>query len=179
MSSSPSLSSQRTKTYSKRVRTHLSTETSPSALATPSKKRKRFSDDENEDSKDENRVFKRANTFKSTYSSTKKPVRNAKSSPTTRKPLQQLVLALSTAPSLISCPMCNLSYTRGAPDDEDLHKVHCPRVMRGSEWGKEEEREAIKANVSIIESHVELSNGQHGRIVSIPGCTSGKIGSKV
>lgn len=51
--------------------------------------------------------------------------------------------------------------------------------MRGSEWGKEEEREALKANVSVIESRVELSTGQHGRIISIPGSATGKIGSKV
>ncbi|CAG8561185.1 12241_t:CDS:1, partial [Acaulospora colombiana] len=178
MSSSSSLSIQRTKTYSKRSRSHVPTDTSRSTPATPSKKRKRTSDDENDDSKGENRVFKRANTFKTAYTSIKKGVSNVKPSHTTRKPLQQLVLAFSAAPSLVSCPLCDLSYTRGAPDDEDLHKIHCPRVMRGTEWGREEEREALKANVSIIESRIELSNGQHGRIISIPGSTTGKIGSK-
>lgn len=81
--------------------------------------------------------------------------------------------------TLRTCPLCDLSYTRGAPEDESLHRSHCARVQRGMEWGREEEREIVTAGVVEIASHVKLAKGRHGRIVSCPAECTGKIGSKV
>ncbi|KAF9001889.1 hypothetical protein BDQ17DRAFT_557501 [Cyathus striatus] len=63
---------------------------------------------------------------------------------------------------LRSCPSCKLSYTKGAPDDEMLHRVHCARVQKGMEWGREEEKEKEK-----------------GRIICFPADVAGKIGAKI
>jgi N-acetyltransferase len=80
------------------------------------------------------------------------------------------------------CPSCSLSYTKGAVDDEALHKKHCARVQRGLEWGKEEEKEAHKAGVRVIEDLVRIqgpTGATHGRIIAIPADVRGKIGLKV
>lgn len=92
--------------------------------------------------------------------------------------LTQLHFSLDT-PTLRTCPLCDLSYTRGAPDDEALHKAHCARVQRGLEWGREEQREAEKAGVEELESSVKLPNGARGRIVCFRPDVGGKIGAKV
>ncbi|KAI0636784.1 hypothetical protein C8Q77DRAFT_1094610 [Trametes polyzona] len=92
--------------------------------------------------------------------------------------LTQLHFSLDT-PTLRTCPLCDLSYTRGAPDDETLHKAHCARVQRGLEWGREEQREAEKAGVEEIESRVKLSNGARGRIICFRPDVGGKIGAKL
>ncbi|KAI0748300.1 hypothetical protein C8Q80DRAFT_1171066 [Daedaleopsis nitida] len=92
--------------------------------------------------------------------------------------LTQLHFSLDT-PILRTCSLCDLSYTRGAPDDEALHKAHCARVQRGLEWGKEEEREALKAGVEELQSNVKLRNGARGRVVCFRPDVGGKIGSKL
>ncbi|KAI0362323.1 hypothetical protein OH77DRAFT_1500041 [Trametes cingulata] len=92
--------------------------------------------------------------------------------------LTQLHFSLDT-PVLRTCPLCDLSYTRGAPDDEALHKAHCARVQRGLEWGKEEEREAARAGVEEVEGSVKLRNGARGRIICFRPDVGGKIGAKL
>jgi len=71
-----------------------------------------------------------------------------------------------------------MSYTKGAPQDESLHKAHCARVQRGMEWGKEEERESVKAGISEVASGVPLNDGRKGRIVSFRADVSGRMKSK-
>ncbi|TBU35789.1 hypothetical protein BD311DRAFT_680415 [Dichomitus squalens] len=92
--------------------------------------------------------------------------------------LTQLHFSLDT-PTLRTCPLCDLSYTRGAPDDESLHKAHCARVQRGLEWGKEETREETKGGVEELESNIKLSNGSRGRIICFRPDIGGKIGAKL
>lgn len=93
--------------------------------------------------------------------------------------LTQLHFAIEKS-TLRTCPLCNLSYTKGAPEDESLHRTHCARVQRGMEWGKEEERECSKVGVVEVASQVRIGkNGRRGRIISCPGECSGKVGSKV
>lgn len=70
-----------------------------------------------------------------------------------------------------------------------LHKG-CPRrrgatpislwpSQRGMEWGKEEEREALKASVDEVATNVKLRDGTKGRIICFPASVGGKIGTKV
>lgn len=106
-----------------------------------------------------------------------KPKANDKSKSKQGK-LTQLHFSLDT-PTLRTCPLCDLSYTRGAPDDEALHKAHCARVRRGLEWGKDEEREAAKAGVEELHTNVKLRNGARGRVICFRPDVGGKIGSKV
>jgi len=172
------MSSKRAKTYSKRTRSFLDGASAPLSPSPISKKRSR---DENE-SDEEKRVTKKPKTFKSSFESTKRPLAKSKLTDGTaaaRKPLRQLVLAVSSAPALLSCDKCGLSYTRGAPEDEELHRSHCQRVVQGTEWGREEEREMIKSNATVVESHVTLPDGRWGRIVSIRASTTGRLGAKV
>ena len=97
-----------------------------------------------------------------------------------QKQLTQLHFALDTS-VLRTCSICSLTYTRGAPDDESLHRAHCARVQKGMEWGKEEEREAKngKVHVEEVASDVKLKNGAKGRIICFRADVGGKIGSKV
>lgn len=97
-----------------------------------------------------------------------------------QKQLTQLHFALETS-VLRTCATCALTYTRGAPDDESLHRAHCARVQKGMEWGKEEEREAKNGKVSVeeVRSDVKLRNGAKGRVVCFRADVGGKIGSKV
>lgn len=60
-----------------------------------------------------------------------------------------------------------------------MHKSHCIRVQKGAEWGREDEREAIKAGRIVIESRVELPGGQHGRVISLRAAGVGKASTKV
>ncbi|KAH9945949.1 uncharacterized protein BXZ73DRAFT_37206 [Epithele typhae] len=92
--------------------------------------------------------------------------------------LTQLHFALD-APTLRTCPLCDLSYTRGAPDDEALHRAHCARVRRGLEWGREEQREADAARVEELLAGVKLANGARGRVVCFRPDVGGKIGAKL
>ncbi|KAH9842720.1 uncharacterized protein C8Q71DRAFT_217495 [Rhodofomes roseus] len=92
--------------------------------------------------------------------------------------LTQLHFALDVT-VLKTCEHCDLSYTKGAPDDESLHRKHCARVQRGLEWGREEEREALKANVEELAAGVKLKNGTKGRMVFFRPDVGGKIGTKL
>jgi N-acetyltransferase len=96
----------------------------------------------------------------------------------TQKSLTQLHFALDTS-VLRTCPLCDLSYTKGAPADEHLHKSHCTRVLKGMEWGREEEREKVKAGVEEVGSGIRLKDGRRGRIVCFRADVGGRIGSKV
>ncbi|PFH50089.1 hypothetical protein AMATHDRAFT_146061 [Amanita thiersii Skay4041] len=95
-----------------------------------------------------------------------------------KKTLVQLHFCIDK-PVLRTCPSCALSYTKGAADDEALHRVHCARVQKGMEWGREEERENVKAGVVEVAGGVKLSNGVRGRIICFRADIGGKIGSKV
>lgn len=98
----------------------------------------------------------------------------------TTKPLTQLHFVVDS--TLRTCPSCSLSYIRGAVDDEVLHKRHCARVQRGLEWGKEEEKEAHKAGIRVIDDYVRIKGHAgdiHGRIIAVPAHVGGKIGAKV
>jgi N-acetyltransferase len=75
--------------------------------------------------------------------------------------------------------LCQFSYTKGAPQDESLHRAHCARVQRGMEWGREEEREKIKWGVVEVASGVPLKDGSKGRIISFRADVGGRIKSKV
>lgn len=95
-----------------------------------------------------------------------------------QKTLTQLHFVLESS-VLRTCPLCELSYTKGAPDDEVLHRSHCTRVQRGMEWGREEEREAAKAGVVEVAVNVKLKNATYGRIICFPATAGGRIGLKV
>ena len=79
--------------------------------------------------------------------------------------------------------MCDLSYIKGAEDDEVLHKTHCARVQQGMEWGREEEKDGIRDGQSIIlevENDIKLAGAKHkGRVICFPADVNGKIGAKV
>lgn len=91
--------------------------------------------------------------------------------------MTQLHLTLART-AIRTCQSCQLSYTRGAPEDEDLHKKHCARISRGAEWGKEEAKYE-GAEVTVVESGITLNNGERGRIVRFPANVGGKLGTKV
>ncbi|KAJ7197154.1 hypothetical protein GGX14DRAFT_668286, partial [Mycena pura] len=94
------------------------------------------------------------------------------------KALTQLHFCIDQT-TLRTCPLCALSYTKGAPDDESLHRAHCARVQKGMEWGREEEKEALKAGVTEVVSDAKLKNGSKGRIICFRADAGGKIGSKL
>jgi N-acetyltransferase len=110
------------------------------------------------------------------------PKKRAKSTHKSEKPKQtnftQLHFCLDTS-ILRTCPLCDLSYTKGAPDDESLHRTHCARVQRGMEWGREEEKDKDKAEVTEVAVGVRLKDAKRGRILSVRADATGKIGSKV
>lgn len=92
---------------------------------------------------------------------------------------------LSSKPILVTCKLCDLSYTKGAVEDEELHRTHCLRVIRGMEWSREE-RALEKplgsgtSDVEVVEERCVLPNGIVGRIVRIRcDVTKGKLGQKV
>lgn len=101
----------------------------------------------------------------------KKPV-------TKQKSLTQLHFCIDQ-PVLRTCVACGLSYTKGAPDDEALHRAHCSRVQRGMEWGREEDKESIKSGVIEVGVGIKLKDGRKGRIICFRADVGGKIGSKV
>lgn len=102
-----------------------------------------------------------------------KPANNGK-----QKTLTQLHFNLETS-VLRTCPLCDLTFTRGAPDDESLHRSHCLRVQKGLEWGKEEEKENLKAGVEEFCNDIRLKNGSKGRIICFRAEVTGRIGTKV
>ena len=82
------------------------------------------------------------------------------------------------------CPLCDLSYIKGAEGDEALHKTHCARVQQGMEWGREEEKDGIRDGQSIIlevETDIKLAGAKDkkGRIICLPADINGRIGAKV
>ena len=115
---------------------------------------------------------------KRTKHSVKSNSKSLKKTKQNRKILTQLHFAIDRT-TLWTCPLCDLSYTKGAIEDESLHRSHCARVQRGMEWGKEEERESVKIGVVEIVNQVEITGGRRGRIISCPAECIGKIGSKV
>ncbi|CAE6527997.1 unnamed protein product [Rhizoctonia solani] len=86
---------------------------------------------------------------------------------------------------LVTCKSCDLSYTRGAQEDEELHRTHCLRVARGMEWSREEHilEQPLgmgTSDVELIEDRCVLPNGMVGRILRIRcDITKGKLGQKV
>src|ERR1700722_11075827 len=100
-----------------------------------------------------------------------------KSKPETKKTFTQLHFSIDTS-ILRTCSLCDMSYTKGAPQDESLHKAHCARVQRGMEWGKEEERESVKAGISEVASGVPLNDGRKGGVVLFRADVSGRMKSK-
>ncbi|CUA68449.1 hypothetical protein RSOLAG22IIIB_03486 [Rhizoctonia solani] len=92
---------------------------------------------------------------------------------------------LSSKATLVTCKSCDLSYTRGAPEDESFHRAHCLRVVRGLEWSREERMlekplGSGTSDVEIVEERCVLPSGDVGRIVRIRcDVTKGKLGQKV
>ncbi|KAF8226903.1 hypothetical protein L208DRAFT_1460701 [Tricholoma matsutake] len=80
---------------------------------------------------------------------------------------------------LRTCSHCGLTYTKGAPDDEVLHRAHCARVQKGMEWGREEEKERLKYDVTEVLTGVKLKDGRQGRIICFRADVGGKIGTKL
>lgn len=133
-----------------------------------------------------------SNTLPSTSPSssrTPKYKHSLRSTPSTSatKKLKQMHLSLGQKTSAIrTCPLCSLSYTLGTVEDEELHKKHCARIVRGSEWGKEESR-FEGGVVTVVEDGiiVKSTNGngkvveEKGRIVSFKADLGGKLGAKV
>lgn len=117
-------------------------------------------------------------TMTRAYAPRKRLVAPKPKPPARQKTLTQLHFALDSS-VLRTCSHCGLSYTKGAPDDEALHRTHCSRVQRGMEWGKEEQREALKVSVDEVAASVKLRDGPKGRIICFPATVAGKIGTKV
>ncbi|RDX56568.1 hypothetical protein OH76DRAFT_1551016 [Lentinus brumalis] len=163
------------RTYGTRAATRPLLPSSPSSELTtppPPKRKRPFTDRPTE----QNTPTKKA---RRTLKAEPKPKAGDKSKGNSKQPkLTQLHFSLDT-PTLRTCPLCDLSYTRGAPDDEALHKAHCARVQRGLEWGKEEQREAVKAGVEELQSNVKLRNGARGRVICFRPDIGGKIAAKL
>jgi len=68
---------------------------------------------------------------------------------------------------------------RNTPEGEALHRSQCARVTNGWEWGREEEKENGRASVSVVQDHVKLKGGEHGRIISFCADVSCKVAKKV
>lgn len=170
------------KTYHKRTRTMVPVSSSspewpiPPPPAHAPRKRAR---DENDDGENIHPTKRQNTTAKALSTVTSKNKRTPPLTRPRRKPLAQLQLAFSTQPALRSCDLCGLSYTRGTPEDESLHRSHCARVTKGMEWGRDDEKERSRAGVSVVQEDVKLKGGEHGRIVSFRADVSGKIGTKV
>lgn len=112
-------------------------------------------------------------------STAKAPPKSSKPKGRQQKTLTQLHFNIDQS-ILRTCSLCDLSYTKGAPDDEALHKTHCASVRQGLEWGREEEKERLKGTVVEITSGVALRGSKtKGRILCIPADITGRIGVKV
>ncbi|KAF8072082.1 hypothetical protein FPV67DRAFT_919148 [Lyophyllum atratum] len=143
----------------------------PSPLDASSAKRKRPLQEQSNISVEDSRPpLKRAKTLT-------KSKENLKES-TKQKTLTQLHFCIDQ-PILRACPQCGLSYTKGAPDDESLHRTQCARIQRGMEWGREEEKETMKGGIVQVASGVRLKDGKKGRIIYFKADAGGKIGSKL
>ncbi|KAF8962290.1 hypothetical protein BDZ97DRAFT_1825464, partial [Flammula alnicola] len=73
---------------------------------------------------------------------------------------------------LRTCSLCDLSYTKGAPDDEALHRAHCTRVRQGMEWGREQEQDRMRGTENVVievKADIKLkANKKKGRIICFP-----------
>ncbi|KAJ3789880.1 hypothetical protein GGU10DRAFT_342094 [Lentinula aff. detonsa] len=108
-----------------------------------------------------------------------KRVKGSNSKPKSKqKTLKQLHFCIDQS-TVRTCTACKLTYTKGAEDDEALHRAHCARVQRGMEWGKEEERDKTSAGVKEIPNRVKLKDGKKGRVICVDATVGGKIGSKL
>lgn len=115
-------------------------------------------------------------TTQSTFKKHKTSIKQGNSAK--QKTLTQLHFCIDQT-ILRACPRCGLSYTKGAPDDESLHRTHCSRIEKGMEWGREEEKETVKSSVVQFAGRVQLKDGRKGRIVYFRADVGGKIGQKV
>ncbi|KAK7023968.1 N-acetyltransferase ECO1 [Favolaschia claudopus] len=124
-------------------------------------------------------AHKQPRTFLNKF--TRKPKAKASSTPKLKPKAKELTQLhfITNKTTLRTCTQCGLSYTKGAPDDEALHKSHCARVQKGMEWGREEEKETVKAGVVEVASGVKLKNGTIGRIICFRADVGGRIGSKL
>lgn len=166
------MSSTLKRTYSSRSRTTLpSSPSSRSSSPVPGQKRKRPLEERLENLVTPAPKHPRNFLEKSKAKRTAKPKPKAKTFTQLHFCIDQTILR--------TCPLCALSYTKGAPDDESLHKAHCARVQKGMEWGREEEKEKLKAGVEEVASGVKLKDGRKGRIICFRADVGGKIGSKV
>ena len=123
--------------------------------------------------------LKRPKTFSKPTTVARKPGQKAISK--TQKTLTQLHFNIDQT-ILRNCSLCDLSYTKGAPDDEALHRVHCSRVRQGMEWGREEEKDRVrngKTAVIEVRTDIKLRNNKKGRIISFSADIGGKLGTKV
>ena len=100
----------------------------------------------------------------------------------TQKTLTQLHFNIDQT-ILRNCSLCDLSYTKGAPDDEALHRVHCSRVRQGMEWGREEEKDSVRNGKTVVievKTDIKLRNSKKkGRIISFSADIGGKLSTKV
>ena len=94
-----------------------------------------------------------------------------------KEPLVQLHF-ITDSPIVRTCALCDLTYTRGAPDDEALHKAHCARVQRGFEWRKEDEGVKAKGGATEVQADVRLKSGETGRILCLSLSGTGKLRQK-
>ncbi|KAK0227932.1 hypothetical protein IW262DRAFT_565059 [Armillaria fumosa] len=108
----------------------------------------------------------------------KKDVPTKTATKSRQKSLTQLHFCIDQS-IIRTCSICGLSYTKGVPDDDALHRTHCSRVQRGMEWGREERRENEKAGIIEVASCVVLKDGTRGRIISVRADAGGKVGSKL
>ncbi|RDB31008.1 N-acetyltransferase ECO1 [Hypsizygus marmoreus] len=150
------------------VRSHSSTLSSSPTTESTSPQRKRPLQEQS--NTDIGPPSKRAKTMRRTKENSREKGK--------QKALTQLHFCIDQT-VLRTCPRCDLSYTKGAPDDESLHRTHCARIQKGMEWGREEERDMIKGGVVQVSTAVKLKDGRKGRIIYFRGDVGGKIGSKL
>jgi N-acetyltransferase len=102
--------------------------------------------------------------------------------PKTQQTLTQLHFNIDQT-ILRNCSLCDLSYTKGAPDDEALHRVHCSRVRQGMEWGREEEKDRVRNGKTVVlevKTDIKLRDSKKkGRIISFSADIGGKLSTKV
>ena len=104
-----------------------------------------------------------------------------------RKPvkLEQMHLALSTAYISVTCKKCEMSYTRGAVEDEELHKSFCKRSAEGIEWPflNHPTRRTVKtATFEVMQEGIQIGKGKGALIGSIwmmDGSVGGPLARKV
>ena len=104
----------------------------------------------------------------------------------TQKTLTQLHFCIDKS-TIRTCSLCDFTYTKGAEDDEVMHKAHCARVRQGMDWTAAEEKELarlVSSGNTRIRSDIRLGGGGakskvRGRIIAFPATISGKPGKKL